>query len=167
MFYQKFKSFRFKIECGLDLKLRFIIFSSQMDQPQPCTKCKKLPEDILMLACSHDLCLDCASERLAFEMKKKKGANVPTHILRASSARSATKGPPLMLKAWPSLKDLSQRIRLQSHDHTQSLGHPLNGLKEWCKNRKCRRAMRDPRTGHTSDSPCASTPPSPTTKTQR
>lgn len=47
-----------------------------MDQPQPCTKCKKLPEDILMLACSHDLCLDCAAERLAFEMKKKKPANV-------------------------------------------------------------------------------------------
>lgn len=48
-----------------------------MEQPQPCTKCKKLPEDILMLACSHDLCLDCAAERLAFEMKKKKPANVP------------------------------------------------------------------------------------------
>jgi len=47
-----------------------------MDQPQPCIKCKKLPEDILMLACGHDLCLDCASERLAFEMKKKKPANV-------------------------------------------------------------------------------------------
>ncbi len=51
-----------------------------MDQPQPCTKCKKLPEDILMLACSHDLCLDCASDRLAFEMKKKKPANVPHHL---------------------------------------------------------------------------------------
>lgn len=43
--------------------------------PQSCTKCSSLPEDILMLACSHDLCLNCASDRLAFEMKKKKNAN--------------------------------------------------------------------------------------------
>ena len=54
-----------------------------MDQPQPCTKCKQLPEDILMLACSHDLCLDCAADRLAFEMKKKKPANVQFRLLRA------------------------------------------------------------------------------------
>ncbi len=47
-----------------------------MEQPQPCTKCHNLPEDILMLACSHDLCLNCASERLNFEMKKRKPANV-------------------------------------------------------------------------------------------
>lgn len=44
--------------------------------PQSCTKCSCFPEDILMLACSHDLCLNCASDRLAFEMKKKKNANV-------------------------------------------------------------------------------------------
>jgi hypothetical protein len=31
------------------------------NQPQHCIKCKKLPEDILMLSCSHDLCLDCAA----------------------------------------------------------------------------------------------------------
>lgn len=37
-----------------------------MDQPQPCTKCNNLPEDILMLACSHDLCLNCAADRLNF-----------------------------------------------------------------------------------------------------
>ena len=45
-------------------------------EPQACTKCHSLPEDILMLACSHDLCLNCAADRLAFEMKKKKPANV-------------------------------------------------------------------------------------------
>ena len=44
--------------------------------PQTCTKCSTLPEDILMLACSHDLCLNCAADRLAFEMKKKKNVNV-------------------------------------------------------------------------------------------
>lgn len=44
--------------------------------PQTCTKCNNLPEDILMLACSHDLCLNCASDRLAFELKKKKPATV-------------------------------------------------------------------------------------------
>lgn len=48
--------------------------------PQSCTKCNNLPEDILMLACSHDLCLNCASDRLAFEMKKKKNANVYKHL---------------------------------------------------------------------------------------
>jgi len=37
-----------------------------MEEPQRCIKCNKLPEDILMLACSHDLCLDCAAERLSF-----------------------------------------------------------------------------------------------------
>jgi hypothetical protein len=52
-----------------------------MDQPQPCTKCNTLPEDILMLACSHDLCLNCAADRLNFEMKKRKPANVPLNNL--------------------------------------------------------------------------------------
>ncbi len=47
-----------------------------METPQPCTKCNTLPDDILLLACSHDLCLNCAAERLSFEMKKKKPANV-------------------------------------------------------------------------------------------
>ena len=60
------------------------------NEPQRCIKCHKIPEDILMLACSHDLCLDCAADRLAFEMKKKKTANVRPPPLRASSARSAT-----------------------------------------------------------------------------
>ena len=67
-----------------------------MDQPQPCTKCKKLPEDILMLACSHDICLDCASERLAFEMKKKKPANVLFLLPRVLSAKFVTKEPHLI-----------------------------------------------------------------------
>ncbi len=30
-------------------------------EPQTCTKCGTLPEDILMLACNHDLCLNCAA----------------------------------------------------------------------------------------------------------
>ena len=71
-----------------------------MDQPQPCTKCKKLPEDILMLACGHDLCLDCASDRLAFEMKKKKPANVPFVAYRALSAKFATRGLPSTPRVW-------------------------------------------------------------------
>ena len=62
-----------------------------MDSPQSCTKCSSLPEDILMLACSHDLCLNCASDRLAFEMKKKKNANVFPTIFRASFANSVMK----------------------------------------------------------------------------
>lgn len=45
-------------------------------EPQSCTKCGSLPEDILMLACSHDLCLDCAAERLALESKKKTATGI-------------------------------------------------------------------------------------------
>lgn len=45
-------------------------------EPQSCTKCGCLPEDILMLSCSHDLCLNCASDRLAIELRKNKNANV-------------------------------------------------------------------------------------------
>ena len=40
-------------------------------EPQTCTKCGCLPEDILMLACNHDLCLNCAADRLSTESKKK------------------------------------------------------------------------------------------------
>ena len=70
--------------------------------PQTCTKCNNLPEDILMLACSHDLCLNCASDRLAFEMKKKKPATVSTSLSRALSANFATKGHPSTHRASPS-----------------------------------------------------------------
>ena len=45
---------------------------NSQEDPQACTKCGCMPEDILMLACAHDLCLNCASDRLAFEMKKAK-----------------------------------------------------------------------------------------------
>ena len=62
--------------------------------PQPCKKCNNLPEDILMLACSHDLCLNCAADRLNFEMKKKKPATVSSFLFRALYANSATKGRP-------------------------------------------------------------------------
>lgn len=47
-----------------------------MDEPQPCSRCKKIPEDILMLSCTHDLCLQCAADRLGVELKKKKTADV-------------------------------------------------------------------------------------------
>lgn len=30
-----------------------------------CTKCHKIPDDILMLQCSHDLCLPCAAKYYA------------------------------------------------------------------------------------------------------
>ena len=76
-----------------------------MDQPQPCTKCSKMPEDILMLACSHDLCLNCAAERLSFEMKKRKPANVFFTLLRALFANFAMRGHLSMQKASVSSKN--------------------------------------------------------------
>lgn len=51
-----------------------------MEQAQPCSKCQKVPEDILMLSCTHDLCLNCAAERLNVEMKKRKPADVPSYL---------------------------------------------------------------------------------------
>lgn len=107
-----------------------------MDQPQPCTKCKKLPEDILMLACSHDLCLDCASERLSFEMKKKKNANVRKERYRASPARFATKRLLLMPKALRNWSDSSLSARRLSRDLMLSQGHPMTDRKEWSRNRR-------------------------------
>lgn len=53
---------------------------NSQEDPQACTKCGCMPEDILMLACNHDLCLNCASDRLAFEMKKNKNTNVLSSI---------------------------------------------------------------------------------------
>ena len=35
---------------------------TQSDQPEKCSKCTNFPEDILMLACGHDLCLLCAAK---------------------------------------------------------------------------------------------------------
>lgn len=75
--------------------------------PQNCTKCNALPEDILMLACSHDLCLNCAADRLAFEMKKKKNANVTHPSRRALSASSATSARPSTPKVSANSKDSS------------------------------------------------------------
>lgn len=107
-----------------------------MDQPQPCTKCKKLPEDILMLACSHDLCLDCASERLSFEMKKKKNANVRKERYRASPARFATKGRLLMPKALQNWRDSSLQTKHLLLDLMRNHEHHMIGLKEWFPNRR-------------------------------
>jgi hypothetical protein len=44
--------------------------------PQCCAKCKDFPEDILMLSCSHDLCLPCAAQRFGVEYRKNSFANV-------------------------------------------------------------------------------------------
>lgn len=33
------------------------------ETPEKCNNCHTIPEDILMLACNHDLCLNCASTR--------------------------------------------------------------------------------------------------------
>jgi len=58
-----------------------------------------------MLACSHDLCLNCAAERLNFEMKKRKPANVQfNRSCRVSSVNSVTKEPRWMLKVSQSSK---------------------------------------------------------------
>ena len=101
-----------------------------MDQPQPCTKCKKLPEDILMLACSHDLCLDCASERLAFEMKKKKPANVNLNTYRALSVKSATKEQLWILRASPNSKNSYPLPKQLQQKHMPSQGSLMIGLSE-------------------------------------
>lgn len=34
---------------------------SLADEPEKCAKCGQYPEDILMLSCNHDLCLNCAA----------------------------------------------------------------------------------------------------------
>lgn len=31
------------------------------ENPDICSNCGNLPQDILMLACNHDLCLDCSA----------------------------------------------------------------------------------------------------------
>ena len=102
-----------------------------MDQPQPCTKCKKLPEDILMLACSHDLCLDCASDRLAFEMKKKKPANVLLPLSRVLFVKFAMNAQLLIKKALENSKNLSLPRRLALSKITQNRGNPMIESKEW------------------------------------
>ena len=67
--------------------------------PQACSRCNSLPEDILMLACTHDLCLNCASNRLADEMKRKKNSNVLLILFRVFNASSVMRKPLLMNKA--------------------------------------------------------------------
>lgn len=51
---------------------------TQSDQPEKCSKCNNFPEDILMLACGHDLCLLCAAKvfHKASEAKYTKQTNV-------------------------------------------------------------------------------------------
>ena len=33
------------------------------ENPEKCSICHSIPEDILMLSCNHDLCLNCAAEK--------------------------------------------------------------------------------------------------------
>lgn len=40
---------------------------------ETCTKCNTCPEDILMLKCSHDLCLECSARRLIASRSLGKG----------------------------------------------------------------------------------------------
>ncbi|CAD8147852.1 unnamed protein product [Paramecium pentaurelia] len=36
-----------------------------------CSYCQKVPDDILMLTCNHDLCLDCAAKSFSIQQAKK------------------------------------------------------------------------------------------------
>lgn len=49
-----------------------------IEQPEKCSKCGSFPEDILMLACSHDLCLNCAAKTL--QKSENKYARQPTNV---------------------------------------------------------------------------------------
>ena len=42
-------------------------FSNQEDEMDDvsCAKCGAKPEDVLILTCDHNLCLDCAAKNLA------------------------------------------------------------------------------------------------------
>lgn len=102
--------------------------------PQTCTKCNTLPEDILMLACSHDLCLNCAADRLAFEMKKKKPASVSAVLFRASSANSATKEHPSTRRASPSWKSSFLPSLTPAPSTRQGKGE--TNMKKYMKNRQ-------------------------------
>lgn len=62
---------------------------NSQEDPQACTKCGCMPEDILMLACSHDLCLNCAATRLSFELKKNKNTNVWIILCRLLFVKNA------------------------------------------------------------------------------
>lgn len=117
---------------------RKIFFLNYRMNPQPCTKCKSLPEDILMLACNHDLCLECAGERLAFEMKKRKNANVwyycyvrVLYVSFAMRERLLMRRVLLSLRSW-SLRTLFQQgimLSLQRESNCEksrkSMSHPL------------------------------------------
>lgn len=79
---------------------------NSQEDPQACTKCGCMPEDILMLACSHDLCLNCASDRLAFEMKKNKNANVSSTFTQAIVCQECHQKTPLDTESINVLKNL-------------------------------------------------------------
>ncbi len=49
-----------------------------IDQPEKCSKCSCFPEDILMLACSHDLCLNCAAKTL--QKSENKFSRQPNNV---------------------------------------------------------------------------------------
>ena len=48
-----------------------------VENPEKCSICHSIPEDILMLSCNHDLCLKCAAEKFrAPENAKGRMSNV-------------------------------------------------------------------------------------------
>lgn len=69
--------------------------SDGISEPQSCYKCNDLPEDILMLACNHDLCLECAAKRLSLESKRRP-ATVYSFKLRGSFVNFVVRKPSLM-----------------------------------------------------------------------
>lgn len=42
-----------------------------MDEPVPCSKCREIPYDILMLNCNHNLCVKCAADRIQTQSLSK------------------------------------------------------------------------------------------------
>lgn len=79
---------------------------NSQEDPQACTKCGCMPEDILMLACNHDLCLNCASDRLAFEMKKNKNTNVTPTYMQVIVCQECHEKTPLDAESINVLKNL-------------------------------------------------------------
>ena len=49
-----------------------------------CSKCFKVPDDILMLTCSHDLCLPCAAKSFSVQQPAKRGKKVVFKISASS-----------------------------------------------------------------------------------
>ena len=49
-----------------------------LEQPPSCTRCGIVPEEMLVLSCGHNLCIDCASRNFRREQAKSK---IQTNVL--------------------------------------------------------------------------------------